>query len=322
MVNLTMGKLLIIDSHAIAHRAYHSIPPLTHNGQVVNVLYGFYSMLLSAVKELHPRYVIVCSDSPGPTFRNTEFLGYRSKRAIPDHDLISQFPLLDDSLKKADLPLFAVGGYEADDLIATVTHQALRKVGRKSQRHLVNEVIIITGDKDLMQLVTPQVKLFMPIHGLSETKLFGPAEVREKLGVRPDQVVDLKALVGDNSDCYPGVPGIGPKTAVNLLEKYQTLDHIYQHLDVIDGTAKDKLLRAKEDAYLSQRLAQLVTDIPLVKFKLASARWHQNRLQKLAAVFNDYGFRSLVSRLENHHGLAKSTKKKPNSVDPNQGSLF
>ena len=317
-----MRKLLIIDSHAIAHRAYHSIPKLTHNGQIVNVLYGFYSMLLSAVTQLKPTYVIICSDSPGPTFRNTEFLGYRSKRAIPDRDLITQFPLLDASIKQAQLPLFAVGGYEADDLIAAVTRQSLLKRRRSDHKPMVDEVIIITGDKDLMQLVGPKVKLFMPIRGLSETKLFSPDEVKEKLGVWPNQVVDLKALIGDPSDNYPGVPGIGPKTATVLLEKYHTLDEIYANLDSIDGTAKDKLIHNKEDAYLSQKLAQLIYDIPLVKLRLADSRWHQDRLQKLATVFTDYGFRSLSSRLRDHHDLQKASKKKPDIPDPNQGSLF
>lgn len=319
LLNYPMSKLLIIDSHAIAHRAYHSIPKLTHNGRIVNVLYGFYSILLSAVSQLKPKYVVICSDSPGPTFRNAEFIGYRAKRAIPDRDLISQFPLLDDSLKTAQLPLFAVGGYEADDLIATIARQALKKIGQKTKKNLIKEVIIITGDKDLMQLVGDRTKLFMPIRGLSETKMFGPPEVKEKLGVRPNQVVDLKALMGDSSDNYPGIPGVGPKTAVELLEKYQTLDNLYLHVDEIPGSTKDKFVSFKDDAYLSQKLAQLIDNIPLVKFRLKDARWTPDRLKKLSDVFESYGFRSLVSRLRSAHGLKKDRLK---LVDHDQPTLF
>lgn len=122
-----MSKLLIIDGHAIIHRAYHSIPHLTSNGQPVNALYGFYSMLLSAVAQLNPKYLIVCLDSPGPTFRQSEFVGYRAKRKAPDYDLISQLPLLESTLKDSKIKIFSMGGYEADDLIATVVKKASKK---------------------------------------------------------------------------------------------------------------------------------------------------------------------------------------------------
>jgi DNA polymerase-1 len=189
-----MSKLLIVDGHAVIHRAYHSIPPLDVNGQPVNALYGFYSMLLSAIFQLNPKYLIVCLDSPGPTFRQSEFVGYRAKRKAPDHDLISQLPLLAETLQQSNIQTFAMGGYEADDLIGTVAKKAAKK-------KFINEIIIITGDKDLMQLVTKKVHLLMPIRGLSETKLFQPQDVFEKLAVTPKQVIDLKALMGDMSDC-------------------------------------------------------------------------------------------------------------------------
>lgn len=315
-----MSRLVIIDSHAIVHRAYHSIPRLTHNGQVVNAVYGFYSMLLSAAVQLKPKYLVVCSDSPGPNFRNAEFIGYRAKRKPADRDLISQFPLIDASLNQSHTPVFAVGGYEADDLIATIARQALIKRSKESQKKLITEVIIITGDKDLMQLVSPQVKLFVPIRGLSETKLYDENGVIEKLGVRPDQVVDLKALIGDSSDNYPGIPGIGPKTAVDLLAKYHNLDAIYEHTDEITGTAKAKIIASKEDAYLSQKLAQLVDDIPLVKLKLKASHWNQARVANFLPIFDNFGFRSLSARAAKQFGLAKPKSAK--IIDTNQGSLF
>ena len=296
-----MSKLLVVDGHAIIHRAYHSIPHLTSNGQTVNALYGFYSMLLSAVSQLNPKYLIVCLDSPGPTFRQSEFVGYRAKRKAPDHDLISQLPLLESTLKDSHIKIFAMGGYEADDLIATIAKKAAKK-------KFIDEIIIITGDKDLMQLVNSKVSLLVPLRGLSETKLFRPHDVLEKLGVKPSQVVDLKALMGDMSDNYPGVAGIGPKAATDLLTKYQTLDNIYFHLDEIKPNIREKLIKEKDNAYLSQKLADLIKDIP-IKVQMSESRWNTDIISHLTSLFKSYNFKSLIGRLEQNY-------------QPKQSSLF
>lgn len=308
-----MSRLIIIDGHAIAHRAYHSIPPLTSNGQPVNVIYGFYSMLLSVINTLKPDYFIVCLDSPGPTFRNNEFLGYRAQRKIPDKDLITQLPLLKSSLETAKIPSFSMGGYEADDLIASLTKRALRKV--KNKHHLISQVTIITGDKDLMQLVGPRVELFVPIKGLSETKIFKTDEVKEKLGVLPSQVIDLKALMGDMSDGYPGVAGIGPKVATDLLNQYKNLDNIYAHIDDLKPAVSEKLIKNKENAYLSQKLATLIDNIPL-NFKLYKTRWSNKVIQNLIEVFKSYNFKSLISRIEKQNPIKinNETKSKQNTL--------
>jgi DNA polymerase-1 len=296
-----MSKLLIIDGHAVIHRAYHSIPQLTVNGQPVNALYGFYSMLLSAVSQIKPKYLIVCLDSPGPTFRQSEFVGYRAKRKAPDRELISQLPLLETTLRDSGVHTFAMGGYEADDLIATVSRKAAKK-------KFISQTIIITGDKDLMQLVDSKTCLLMPVRGLSETKLFKPTDVFEKLGVNPDQVVDLKALMGDMSDNYPGVAGIGPKAATDLLSQYQNLDNVYAHLDEIKTSIQEKLIKEKDNAYLSQKLANLIDNIPL-KFKFSQTNWSPKIICGLKNMFKSYNFKSLISRLD------QNTK-------PQQSSLF
>lgn len=296
-----MSKLLIVDGHAVIHRAYHSIPPLDVNGQPVNALYGFYSMLLSAIFQLNPKYLIVCLDSPGPTFRQSEFVGYRAKRKAPDHDLISQLPLLAETLQRSNIQTFAMGGYEADDLIGTVAKKAAKK-------KFIDEIIIITGDKDLMQLVTKKVKLLMPIRGLSETKLFQPQDVLEKLGVNPNQVIDLKALMGDMSDCYPGVAGVGPKAATDLLSQYQNLDNIYSHIEEIKPSVKEKLIKEKDNAYLSQKLATIINNIPL-DFKFSQTKWNDKIIYSLKNMFKTYNFKTLISRLD------QDTK-------PHQSSLF
>lgn len=312
-----MSKLVIVDGHAIIHRAYHSIPPLTFNGQPVNGLYGFYSMLLTAINTLNPKYLIVCLDSPGPNFRNHEFLGYRAKRKPADKELVSQLPLLKSTLEQAKISTFAMGGFEADDLIATITAKALKKIN-KNKRKLVNEVVIITGDKDLMQLVNNQVSLFVPIRGLSETKIFKPDDVQEKLGVSPTQVIDLKALMGDMSDNYPGVAGIGPKAANDLLSQYQNLDNIYQHLDEIKVSIKEKLEKDKDNAYLSQKLATLVGNIPL-HLQLSSAKLNPVFYQNLTSLFKSFNFKSLVQRIEKQNPVKIN---KPNEIKSNQASLF
>jgi len=296
-----MSKLLIVDGHAVIHRAYHSIPPLDVNGQPVNALYGFYSMLLSAISQINPKYLIVCLDSPGPTFRQSEFVGYRAKRKAPDRDLISQLPLLAETLNQSQIHTFAMGGYEADDLIGTVA----KKLAKKK---FIDEIIIITGDKDLMQLVTKKVHLLMPLRGLSETKLFQPDDVFEKLNVKPKQVIDLKALMGDMSDNYPGVAGVGPKAATDLLSQFQNLDNIYSHLDEIKPNLKEKLIKEKDNAYLSKKLATIIDNIPL-NIDLSQAKWRPEIIYSLKNMFKSYNFKSLISRLD------QETK-------PQQSSLF
>lgn len=313
-----MDRLVIIDGHAIAHRAYHSIPPLTHRGQAVNAIYGFYSMLLTAVDQLKPKYLVVCVDSPGPTFRSQEFIGYRAKRKPADHDLITQLPLLPQTLGLVGIPVFSMGGYEADDLIATITRLAHKKIASRSRRRLISKVTIITGDKDLMQLVDSKTELYVPVRGLSETKTYDPPEVFNKLGVNPDQVVDLKALMGDMSDNYSGVAGIGPKTAADLLQQYQTLDKIYSNLAKISPSVRSKLESAKEDAYLSQKLADLIDNIPL-KFSLKDAAWNDRVVSGLENIFTEYNFKSLIGRL---HRLFPQKITKKTVKNSNQTSLF
>jgi len=312
-----MSKLVIVDGHAIIHRAYHSIPSLTFNGQPINGIYGFYSMLLTALNTLNPKYLVVCLDSPGPNFRNHEFLGYRAKRKPADSDLVSQLPLLKSTLEQAKITTFSMGGFEADDLIATITSKALKKIN-KNKKKLVDEVVIITGDKDLMQLVDKQVSLFVPIRGLSETKIFKSKDVQEKLGVIPTQVIDLKALMGDMSDNYPGVAGIGPKAATDLLSEYQNLDNIYQHLDKIKPSVREKLEKDKDNAYLSKKLATLISNIPL-NFKLSSSKLTPISFQNLISLFKTFNFKSLIQRVEKQNPVKIN---KPDETKSNQASLF
>ncbi len=304
-----MSKLLLIDSHAVIHRAFHSIPKnLTYQGKPINALYGFYSVLFSALNELNPKYLAFCLDAPGPTFRDKEYIAYRTQRKPADPDLKHQFPLIVDSLKQSGLSFFTLGGYEADDLLATISTKASKRKGLVTY--------IITGDKDLMQLVTPKVKLFMPVKGLSQIQIYNSQAVIDRIGVKPSQVVDLKALMGDSSDNYPGVSGIGPKTAQFLLDEYKDLDNIYKNLTKIKPVVRQKLERDHDNAYLSRKLAKLEHQVP-VDFSLQNALITPEKINQLIEVLKTFNFRSLVSRFSKKY--QKSSKSKP---DTNQPTLF
>jgi len=304
--------LLIIDGHAVAHRAYHSIPPLSKDGQPLNAIYGFYSMLLGSLDTLKPDYLCVCLDLPGPTFRNVEFMGYRAKRAPTDHDLVTQLQLLPQTLEESGIPTFSMGGFEADDLIGTLSKKLFKK-------KFIKKITIITGDKDLMQLVNRKVSLYMPIHGLSESKLFGKDEVKERLGVPPSQVIDLKALMGDMSDNYPGVAGVGPVVATNLLNEYQNLDNIYKNIDKIKPLVAQKLIKDHDNAYMSQKLATIITNIP-IKVNLRNLKITPKNISALSDLFVKYNFKSLSSRLNKINPVKINNKSALQTS--NQESLF
>lgn len=268
-------------------------------------------MLLGSIDILKPDYLCVCLDLPGPTFRNVEFMGYRAKRAPTDSDLVSQLKILPETLAESSIPTFSMGGYEADDLIGTLSKKLFKK-------KFIKKITIITGDKDLMQLVNRKVSLYMPIHGLSESKLFGQDEVKERLGVPPSQVIDLKALMGDMSDNYPGVAGVGPVVATNLLAEYQNLDNIYKNIDKIKSAVATKLTKDKDNAYMSQKLATIITNIP-IKLKLKDLKFTSKNISALSDLFIKYNFKSLSSRI-NKLNPQKQIKKV--EVQSNQESLF
>lgn len=324
-----MSTLLILDGNAVIHRAFHAVPPLSSAGQQLNAVYGFYSTLISAIDKVKPKYLAICLDPPGPVFRNDEFIGYRSQRKPAPPELKSQFPIVIQSLKNASLPIFSVGGYEADDAIATICRRSFKKLSKKTRSKLVTQVYILTGDRDLMQLIDDHTQLLMPGRGLSDLQISGHDQSLERLGVAPDKVVDLKAITGDSSDNYPGVPGVGPVGAIKLLQDYGSLDNIYNNIDKLPPKLKEKFTTHRQDAYLSQRLAQLVFDVPL-SFQLKDLLYTQKTIDSLIPVLQSYNFRSLVSRLKGkgadsrgviHHAQnGKSSVSK--TSDPNQPSLF
>jgi len=320
-------RLVLIDGNAILHRAYHALPALiTRSGELVNAVYGFASMLLRIFDELHPEYLAVSFDTPGPNFRHQEFIGYKANRPRIDFELEGQIEKVHDLVRAFNIPILEITGYEADDILATLAKQA-GKYKVESAKCKVDEVLIVTGDKDLMQVVDENIKLYMPTKGLSEGQIVGVEEVKEKMGVEPKQMVDYKGLVGDPSDNYPGVPGIGPKTAVRLLEKFGSIERIYTKVGERGGgfegfgenTIK-KLAEGAESAVLSKKIAALLTDVP-VKVDLKECLVKDFDKEKVLAFFKELGFRSLVARLTGEERQKEQVREKIKE-DKRQGTLF
>lgn len=288
-----MNRLIIIDGNAILHRAFHALPPLTApDGTLVNAVYGFTSMLLRLITDLTPTHLAVTFDKPAPTFRKTLYADYQIKRPKMDDGLAGQIPLVHDVVKAMRLPIFEQDGFEADDLIGSLCKQYAKKM---------DQIIVVTGDKDLLQLATDQIKIYMPTKGLSEAKLYGPKETVERLGVTPTQIPDYKALAGDNSDNYPGVPGIGPKTAAGLLAAFSSIETLYKNINkenkAISPGTREKLLTYKDLAFLSKTLATIKQDVPIQK-TIEPIDSKQFTTSALIVLLQRFGFHSLLKRIQ------------------------
>jgi DNA polymerase-1 len=283
-----MQKLLLIDGNAMMHRAYHALPPLTNaKKEPVHMVYGFFSMLLNVLVEQEPTHLVVCFDRGAPTIRQSMYAGYHAARPELPDDFVPQIELLHGLLEKLNVAIFELDGYEGDDLIGTIAAKAAKDA----------EVVILTGDRDMLQLVTKKVKVLMPLVGITKTIMYDEAKVEEKYGVKSSQFIDYKALIGDQSDGYPGVAGIGPKTAASLLQKYGTFENIYKSIGDMPEKVGLKLATDAEQAALAQKLATIMTDAP-IQFKLEKAQCKDFDGQKLLAGFREQGFKSLTARWE------------------------
>ncbi len=281
-----MSKLVIIDGNAILHRAFHAMPPLTtRNGEPINAVYGLVSMFLRIISDLKPDSIVVAFDEKEPTFRQKEFKAYQAQRPPTADELSSQFGKARDFFKAAGVPIYSKPGFEADDVIGTIARKAKENV------------VIVTGDRDILQLINDRVKLYMPIAGLVNAKLYGVAEATERMGVPPEQIPDYKALVGDPSDNYPGVAGVGPKTAEKLLKEYGSIDKIYAHLQDIEPKVRQKLEAKKDDAKLFHRLATIVCNVP-IKIDFPQMKMWKIDGPEVLKLFEEFGFRTLTDRIK------------------------
>ncbi len=297
-------RFVIIDGNALIHRAFHALPLTlsTKRGEVVNAVYGFASVLLKVLKELKPEYIAATFDPPGKTFRHKEFAPYKATRVKPPQELYDQIPRVKELVTSFHIPIFEKSGFEADDMIGTLTAKAKGV-----------ESVIVTGDMDTLQLIDNQTKVYTLKKGIGETILYDAAAVRERYGLDPEQMIDYKALRGDPSDNVPGVPGIGEKTAAELLRSFGTLEKLYAALAKDAPKAKElgpalqeKLIAHRKDALLSKHLVTIVRDIP-ISFSLAEAARSQYDRAKVVALFQQLEFKSLLSKLPPDERSAQAT---------------
>ncbi|EKD64859.1 MAG: hypothetical protein ACD_50C00281G0002 [uncultured bacterium] len=304
-----MKKLILIDGNAILHRAFHALPPLTKNGEIINAVYGFFSMFIKILEDQKPTHIVVCFDRAAPTFRKEMYVGYQSKRPKVSDDLVPQIKKVHDILGNAKISIFEIDGYEADDMIGTISVQA---VSGKLDGQM--EVVIVSGDRDLLQLVNSHVKMIAPVTGLTNMIVYDSAKVEEKFGIKPSQIVDYKALIGDSSDNYPGITGIGPKTAANLLREYGSFENMYKKIDSLPPKIAEKLATDAEQAALAKKLATIVIDAP-IKLSLEECSFSDSNFQALKNEFERLDFKSLLKRLEPNGSKEKKEPKEPEETE-------
>jgi DNA polymerase-1 len=304
-----MSKLLLVDGSALLHRAYHAYPPLkTKTGEIVGAVYGVTSILIGALHEVQPTHVMVAWDLPKPTFRHKKYVGYKAQRPKADAEMVEQIPMVKKVIETMGIVQLAEEGYEADDIIGTLSKLEVDD----------NDIVILTGDQDTMQLVSDHVRVLTPAKGANPPVLYGPDEVFNKYGVHPEQIVDYKALLGDSSDNIPGVAGIGPKGASSLLKMFGSLERIYRDIKEVQvhfgELLAKKLADGKESAILSRELSEIVVDMPLT-LTMEEMEYHDFKTEAVKNIFEELGFKSMVKRFF----LDESASNK--KID-NQISLF
>lgn len=291
-------RLIIIDGNALIHRSFHALPPTmsTKDGQMTNAVYGFASALIKAIKDLKPEYIVLTLDKKGPTFRHQKYKEYKATRAKQPNELYTQFPITRQIAASFNIPIFALAGFEADDLIGTIAKKADGKV----------EKIILTGDMDTLQLIDGSTKVCAMSRGVTESVIYDAKKVEEKYGLKVSQLIDYKALRGDPSDNIPGVKGIGEKTAVDLLQKFETLENLYNKVESqkskVESLVKPRVIKLlkehKEDAFLSKELGTIKRDVK-IDFDLEKAKFGKFDKTKIAELFASLEFNSLLPRLKN-----------------------
>ncbi|MFH0852236.1 MAG: DNA polymerase [bacterium] len=329
MADKNSKTLVLIDSHALIHRAFHALPPLsTQRGERVNAVYGFILVLFKVLKELKPDYVAAAFDLPGPTFRHKEFEEYKATRVKAPDELYAQIGRVKEVVSAFGIPIYEKAGFEADDVIGTVADKV------KSEKLRVKS-IVVTGDLDTLQLIDDNTRIYTLRKGVKDTILYDEKMVVERYGLKPEQMPDYRGLKGDPSDNIPGVPGIGEKTATELLKEFGTVEKLYETLEnskfkVKSAKSKlkikslvNKLIENKDQAIFSKYLATIKRDVAL-KFNLKDAKFGKYDLEKIKSLFKELEFFSLINRLgEISAGSAnvKEDKKSPPAPLLQRGGL-
>ena len=284
-----MTRLMLLDSNGLIYRGYHALPPLTTSkGELVNAVFGFCSILLRGIQDVRPEYVAACFDLPGPTFRHEQYAAYKATRAPMPDDLRSQFPKVREVVAALRIPVYELAGFEADDVIGTITRDM-------DTRGI--ETTVVTGDLDMLQIVTEHTRLMTTRQGVDSTIYYDPAKIWERFELRPDQMIDYKALKGDPTDNIPGIPGVGEKTAAKLVGQFGSLEAIYGRLDEVKpDKLREKLVESREQVFRSRELARIVRDLP-VSLDLEAARLSDYDRAEVVRLFREFEFRTLIDRL-------------------------
>jgi len=281
--------LLIIDSNALAHRAFHAFPSslATRSGVLVNAVYGFGSMLLQVLTTYKPDYLICAQDSRELTFRHKIYDKYKANRPKIDDALVAQFPIISKLIESFNIPRISIAGFEADDIIGSLV---------KSGKLKNLDTIIVTGDKDLFQVLASDVRVYLPQSSFSQAVLHDKVSAFLKIGYEPDHMVEHKALRGDPSDNIPGVKGVGDKTATILINQYHTLEKVYDNLENIKPAIREKLIKDKEMAFMSRELGRIKTDLP-IDIDIKDAKLENLNYEKFIEFCKQYEFYSLIKRV-------------------------
>jgi DNA polymerase-1 len=281
---------MLLDGYGLVYRGYFALPPLTTSrGELVNGVFGFASIVLRGIADLKPDYLAVSFDLPGPTFRHEQFAAYKATRQKMPDDLRAQFPKVREVVKALRIPVYEMQGYEADDVIGTIT--------QKLDANENLETTIVTVDLDMLQLVTPRTRLMTTRSGVENTVMYDVAKIHERFGLRPDQMIDYKALKGDPTDNIPGVPGVGEKTAARLIAEFGDLDTLFARLDeVTPEKLRDNLREHREQIEMGHHLSRIVRDLP-IELDLEAARLGDYDRDTVVRLFREYEFRTLIERL-------------------------
>lgn len=283
-------RFVVIDGSSLIHRAFYALPLLTNReGVFTNAVYGFTTMLFRVIEEQKPDYLTVCFDKSRVTFRTRQYEEYKSHRKKAPPELTPQFEFAKKIVEAMGIKYFEVEDYEADDVIGTLV--------KNFEQHDI-ESIVITGDKDVLQLVSPLTKVILTQKGISQIKEYNESEVWERYGLSPSVLKDLIGLMGDPSDNIPGAPGVGEKTAIKLLEEYSNLDELYQNIDRIKGKIKEKLKENKNQIFLSRELATIEIEVP-IGVELEELKWKGLKYEELLNIFSELEFNSLIKKLFN-----------------------
>src|SRR5499433_2995870 len=283
-------KAVLLDGHSLAFRAFFALPEtlVTSSGQITNAVYGFTAMLIKLLADERPDAVVVCFDKGAPQFRLERYSEYKAGRAETPDAFRQQLPLIREVLASLRIPMVELEGYEADDLLATLT---------KCFKQKGNEVVIITGDRDILQLVGDGVSVIMTRRGISDVIRYNAATVVERYGVTPEKWIDFVALKGETSDNLPGIPGVGEKTAAQLITKYGDVEKVIAHADELTPKLRDAVKAHASQVRTNKELGRLLDDVPLPidPADLGLQAWDEEEVRKL---FTSLEFRTLHERLK------------------------